>query len=76
MTSAFVSPLIYSHSFAISPAHAPRGMLLFPALQLEGAGNAGRPMRPIRVGGAMSVSLACEMFRIVQIISNGEIVVL
>ena len=34
------------HDFAISQAAAPRGMLYSPALQIEGAGNAGRPMRP------------------------------
>ena len=35
------------HNCAISPAHALRVLPKFPALSIEGAGNAGRPMRPI-----------------------------
>src|SRR6202140_1125945 len=36
-----------SHSFAISPRIAPEFCWKSPALPSEGAGNAGRPMRPI-----------------------------
>ena len=33
--------------FAFSPRNAPEALIIFRPLDSEGAGNAGRPMRPI-----------------------------
>jgi hypothetical protein len=45
-TSHFKQLAVYRHSFAISPRHAREVYLNFPPLDTEGAGNAGRSMRP------------------------------
>src|SRR3979490_1086118 len=48
------SHVIRRHTSAISPRNPREFYLKRPALELEGAGNAGRPMRPI-AACAMSV---------------------
>jgi hypothetical protein len=57
------SSVLSRHSFAISPRNSREFCRKRPALQSEGAGNAGRPMRPI----AARAMIVVERTRVSQI---------